>query len=94
MNNRLYGNSGGSVPNGVGICGSSIQNLIIGNTIFNNPDNYQFVCNAFSQFYGEGPTLVQNSVLNPSVPILTPIDIPQTVDRIRFLVQSLVDDLI
>ena len=57
-NNTVYCNSGGEIPSGVGISGSNIANLIIGNTSYSNPipsgenapivsSNYEFVTNAF-----------------------------------------------
>lgn len=79
-NNTVYGNSGNSDPGGVGISGSSISNLIIGNTAYNNPvnppvvySNYYFAANVFNQLFNTGPTLVQN--IGVIEPVLTPDDI-------------------
>jgi WD40 repeat protein len=93
-NNTVYCNSGNQYPGGVGISGSSIANLIIGNTSFDNPFNYQFVCNVFDQAYGEGPSLTQNISVEPNVPIITPDDIPTRIKRTQLLLESLIDNLL
>ena len=68
---------------GVGISGSSIGNMIIGNTAYDNPpvssnffvpSNYYFVTNVFNQLFGQAPTLLQNISLNGNTPTLEPIN--------------------
>jgi len=50
-----------SLAAGVGISGSSIENLIIGNSSYNNGGfNYQFVTNVFDERFTTVPTVVQN----------------------------------
>ncbi len=94
MNNKVYCNSGGIYMSGTGISGSSISNVIIGNTCFNNSFNYQFVCNAFNQNFGLGPSGLQNIQVDFNVPILTPMDIPASIKRTELLLFSLVDNLL
>ena len=69
---------------GVGISGSSIANMIIGNTAYNNPpaspnlivgSNYVFVTNVFNPLFGQAPTALQNISLDGCVPITQPEDI-------------------
>ena len=75
---------------GVGISGSSIANMIIGNTAYNNPpassnffvpSNYCFVTNVFNQAFGQGPTALQNISLNANDPIAIPLDIGLVVQQ-------------
>jgi WD40 repeat protein len=94
MNNKIYCNNGGSLPWGVGICGSSIVNTIVGNSCFNNAFNYQFVCNGFNNLFGQGPTLLQNEEVVAKVPLTTPFDIPSQIRRTELLLFSLVDNLL
>ena len=94
MNNKIYCNYSGSNSFGVGISGSSITNTIIGNSCFDNPFNYQFVCNAFNQLFGQGPSAMQNLQVGANVPILTPMDIPASIKRTELLLFSLVDNLL
>ena len=50
-----------SLAAGVGISGSSIENLIIGNRSYNNAGfNYQFVANVFDERFTTIPTIAQN----------------------------------
>ena len=50
-----------SLADGVGISGSSIENLIIGNSSYNNGGfNYQLVSNVFDERFTTIPTAVQN----------------------------------
>lgn len=93
-NNAIYCNSGNQYPGGVGISGSSIANLMIGNTAFDNSFNYQFVCNVFDQLFGDGPSLTQNITVQPDVPIITPDDIPTRIKRTNLLLESLIDNLL
>ena len=75
---------------GVGISGSSIGNMIIGNTAYNNPpvssnffvpSNYYFVTNVFNQAFGQAPTALQNISLNANDPIAIPLDIGLVVQQ-------------
>lgn len=81
-NNVIYCNSGGSTPNGIGISGSSIANMIIQNTAYSNPispfmvdTSYAFVANVFNQNFGDQPTLLQNIVMGDRQPIAQPTDL-------------------
>ncbi len=83
-NNITYCNSGGTNPWGIGISGSSICNLILGNTAYSNPtnppvveSNYQFVTNVFNQLFGDAPTELQNISQGNCDTILTPEFIAQ-----------------
>ncbi len=50
-----------SLAAGVGISGSSIENLIIGNSSYDNAGfNYQFVTNVFDERFTTIPTMIQN----------------------------------
>ncbi len=50
-----------SLAAGVGISGSSIENLIIGNSSYDNAGfNYQFVTNVFDERFATIPTVAQN----------------------------------
>ncbi len=58
MNNTASRNSGNRNPGGIGISGSSMANLIVGNVAFENPinptivsSNYQFVTNVFNSLF-------------------------------------------
>ena len=94
--NMVYCNSGGIQSRGVGISGSSISNLIIGNTAYSNPlnpfmvsENYQFVTTVFNSMFENAPTLLQNLSLAFNQPICIP-------ENEAFLAQQLiakVDDL-
>lgn len=84
-------NSGNSCPGGVGICGSSRANSIIGNSSFENPiqisndsteqnapnvfKNYAFVTNVYNQNFGNAPTGLENVTFDSAQPILIPDDI-------------------
>jgi WD40 repeat protein len=81
-NNVVYCNSGGSVPFGIGISGSSIANMIIQNTAYSNPlspfmvdTSYAFVPNVFNQRFGQGPTLLQNIAIGDRQVIQQPVDL-------------------
>ena len=88
-NNTVYCNSGGACPQGVGISGSSIANLIIQNTAYANPlmpfagigTNYEFVTNVFNQQFGQAPTLLQNISLNCDEPVCMQEDIALTLKQ-------------
>ncbi len=77
---------------GVGISGSSIGNMIIGNTAYNNPptssnffvgSNYQFVTNVFNPLFGQAPTDLQNISLNGCEPITSPDDLALLMKQIK-----------
>ncbi len=102
MNNKVYDNSGARFPSGVGISGSSICNIIIGNTAYSNPinplmvgSNYQFVTNVFNQRFGTAPSELQNISLDTCEPIATPDDTnlitKQILYKIAFPVTSQLD---
>ena len=85
---------------GVGISGTSICNMIIGNTVYNNPpitsnffvpSNYQFVTNVFNQAFGQGPTALQNISLNACQPIVAPVNVGLLSQQILYLLQSVAD---
>jgi len=103
--NTVYCNSGAQYPSGVGISGSSICNMIIGNSAFNNPipraanapiveSNYQFVTNVFNQLFGDAPTLLQNISLSGIDPVLDRYDIPAKLLRLEALAESMIDNLL
>lgn len=79
---------------GVGISGSSIANLIINNTSYNNPFNYSFVTNIFNQFFNESPSQLQNIAQISNTAIITPVDIPTRIKRTNLLLESLIDNLL
>lgn len=100
-NNTVYCNSGNECPAGVGISGSSIANLIIGNTAYSNPlnppivgSNYQFVTNIFAQSSGQIPSILQNVGIDCDEPICTPDDMAARLRRVELLVESLIDNLL
>ncbi len=101
--NTVYCNSGGTIPGGIGISGSSICNYIVGNTAYSNPinapiigSNYQFVTNIFNQ-PGSAPSHLQNISLATCEPILTPDNVgllvKQTLSKTTDI-QSKVDILV
>ena len=94
QNNKIYCNSGNGSPSGVGISGSSISNMIIGNSAFDNPFNYQFVTNVFNQLFGFGPSILQNISTSSTDPITRPLDVPAKTARIELLLESLIDNLL
>ena len=104
-NNTVYCNSGNQFPGGVGISGSSIANMIIGNTSYSNPlprgenepivsSNYQFVTNVFNPLFGVAPSDIQNISLDGCAPICQPDDIEARIRRIELLTESLIDNLL
>ena len=103
--NVVYCNSGNQFPGGVGISGSSIANMIIGNTSYSNPlpraenepivsSNYQFVTNVFNPLFGIAPSDIQNISLDGCAPICQPDDVESRLRRIEFLTESLIDNLL
>lgn len=91
-NNTVSCNQGGTStqPFGIGISGSSIANLIIGNLAYdNNLFNYAFVTNVFSQsLYGTSiPSSLQNIALAANTPITKPIN---TYQETNIIVQQAV----
>ncbi len=104
-NNTVYCNSGNQFPGGVGISGSSIANMIIGNTSYSNPiprgenapivsSNYEFVTNVFNPLFGLAPSDIQNISLDGCAPICQPADISAKLGRIELLAESLIDNLL
>jgi len=62
-----------SLAAGVGISGSSIENLIIGNSSYDNGGfNYQFVTNVFDERFATIPTVAQNISIKLSPPFYAP----------------------
>ncbi|TET35999.1 hypothetical protein E3J61_01415 [Candidatus Dependentiae bacterium] len=52
---------------GVGISGSSIENLITGNNVYNSAGfNYQFIPNVFDERFASIPTIAQNISIKPN----------------------------
>ena len=99
--NTVYCNSGGSIPSGVGISGSSIANLIIQNTAYSNPlnpvgginQNYNFVTNVFNQLFGDGPTALQNISVGDCQPICMPDNLSLLIKQDLFKADSLLDEI-
>jgi len=48
---------------GIGISGSSVSNMIMQNTAYNNPFNYTFVTNVFNPLLSQMPSALQNIAL-------------------------------
>lgn len=94
MHNTVYCNSGASGPQGVGISGSSIKNMIVQNSSFDNAFNYHFVTNAFNQLFGDGPTLLQNLEVGSDIPITQPLDLPAALLRMESLTEMLANNLL
>ena len=104
-NNTVYCNSGNQFPGGVGISGSSIANMIIGNTSYSNPiprgenapivsSNYEFVTNIFNPLFEIAPSDIENISLAGCEPICPPDDISARIDRVEKLFESLIDNLL
>ena len=107
-NNTVYCNSGAQFPSGVGISGSSICNMIIGNSAYSNPiptganepivgSNYQFVTNVFNQLFGQAPSALQNISLDGCDPIAQPLDQVLIAKQIRYKlcnVESALEEII
>ncbi len=89
----VYGNSGALLPEGIGISGSSIKNLIIENTSYNNPNNYQFVVNVFNQRYGDAPSDLQNIAVEGCAPICQVIDSILFAKQLRYKVCETIPSL-
>ena len=72
-NNIVHCASGNSSTDlGVGISGSSIENLIVANTSYDNASfNYLFVANVFNQLFTESPSFLQNMSIVSQVPLYT-----------------------
>ncbi|MGE4168045.1 MAG: right-handed parallel beta-helix repeat-containing protein [Candidatus Babeliales bacterium] len=64
-NNLLYCNVGNECPGGVGISGSSLKNLIIGNTAYENTANYEFVTNVYKDGINNSPSTLENVSVPP-----------------------------
>ncbi len=93
--NIVYGDSGAQIPSGIGISGSSIQNLIIGNTSYNNPLNYAYVTNVFNELFGSAPSDLQNIAVKGCAAICQPDDvsflIKQNLEKVCGPIQSQLD---
>ncbi len=81
--NQVYCVEGNECPAGIGISGSSIQNLIIGNTAYNNIRNYEFVTNVFDQRFWQIPNPLQNIALEGCEPICNPDNLACEVAEIK-----------
>ena len=90
---------------GVGISGSSVANMIIANTAYNNPpssqnlivgSNYNFVTNVFNPLFGQAPSALQNISLNGCDPIAVPVDLALLVKQNLYkasVIECLIDQL-
>ena len=98
-NNTVYCNSGGECPSGVGISGSSIANLILGNSSYSNPiprasnapivsSNYEFVINVFDGNSNGLANPFQNVKFDGCKPSLLTDNI---VDEVRILKAKMCD---
>ncbi len=85
---------GGSLSQGFGISGSSIKNMIIGNTAYGSSCNYAFVTNQFNQLFNQEPSAVQSFGLENKEIIIQPNDIPARIKRTELLLESLIDNLL
>lgn len=92
MGNTVYCNSNGTI--GAGISGSSIKNIIIQNSAYDNINNYFFATNVFNQLFGQGPTLLQNIELAAYQVVLTPMDVPAKLGHVESLLELLADSLV
>ncbi|MGE0206339.1 MAG: hypothetical protein AB7R69_00650, partial [Candidatus Babeliales bacterium] len=64
-NNVVYCSNGDSLPSGIGISGSSLSNLIIGNTAYENEFDYEFVTNVFNSGINGSPSILENVSVPP-----------------------------
>ena len=76
-NNLVYCNQHDvmGTTTGIGISDASSCNLVIGNSAYNNAQNYEFVSNVFDPTTQVAPTALQNISLDGCVPISQPQDI-------------------
>ncbi len=81
--NTVYCNSGGVCPDGVGLSGSSLCNMIIGNVAYNNPVNYAYVTNVFDNRSSNGPTDIQNIAMEGCEGLPLPENIACLVKQVR-----------
>ncbi len=90
-NNIVYCNSGNSASslNAVGLSGSSLANLIINNSSYNNLTNYQFVTNIFTQAFGTVPTELQNIAIKAQEAIVNPPQLNQEMDCMLAIVDNI-----
>ncbi len=84
--NITYCNIGNQCPGGIGIAGSSILNSIIGNTCYNNPQNYAFVQNIFESNFGQNPSDLQNVSLHFQGALSRPEDITNYIKQVLYKV--------
>ncbi len=63
--NVVYCTIGNLCPAGIGISGTSLGNLIVGNTAYENVKNYEFVTNVFAGGLSGVPTLLDNLSISP-----------------------------
>ena len=77
QNCTMFCNTNGSAtfPAGVGISGSGVLNLIINNLSYNNPFNYIFVVNTFTQLFESVPSPLENPSIAANQPLLNPDNI-------------------
>lgn len=94
INNIIYGATSNENQPGYGIFGSSISNLIIKNTSYNNPVNYACVTNIFNPLFGIGPSITQNisTIINNPIPQL--VNLPLKIKRTELMLESLIDNLL
>ncbi len=87
--NMVYCNSNGTY--GTGISGSSIENLIIQNTAYNNSFNYVFVQNEFNQFFQTLPNDLQNIGYAGCEVVTIPYDCEAGAKGVEIFTQSAID---
>ncbi len=100
-NNTVYCNSGNQCPEGIGISGSSLSNMIIGNTAYNNPNNpfmvssnYAYVANVFNSLFGNAPSDLQNISLDGCQPINLPDDLALILKQIKYKLTNVFPSLV
>lgn len=95
QNNTVFCNTNGSTtfPAGVGISGSSIFNLILNNLSYNNPFNYIFVANTFSQLFESVPSSLENVGIAAFEPILNPDTIGLNIINIENLTLNMTNQM-
>lgn len=87
--NTVYcSNNGSSCPRGVGICGSSIANLITWNLVYNTISSYQFVTNLFDGTSDGTPSPLQNVFFQSNTPIVDQSNPLLTAQQIQTLVSN------
>ena len=105
--NTVYcnGSGGQATFGGIGISGSSVCNMIIGNTAYNNPyasssvivgANYVFSTNVFNPYFAQMPSVLQNVSLDGCVPITPPEDVGLLTKQIKYkvgIIESITEEL-